>query len=602
MNESGTKIISDFVMSFIDKYGKTIYNAIKEKGKKEWKKFKVDINIAFNSYYQKSYEKYSRVKTVLYKTEPQPLYRFFEKPYLQKGDDPEFLVDNANSVLDISNFIIIRGTGGIGKSTLMKHLFICELKEKNLIPVFIELKDINSLNGDYDIIEFFFKKFNDIGGDFDLAAIEYSLSQGYFLFLLDGYDEIYSTQRDEFFKKFDAFCDRYPENSYVISSRPFDEFISLQRFTVLTAMPFTKEQAKSLIKHIPYDKDTKERFIKQLDIELYDKHKSFSSNPLLLSIMLLTFENYAEIPDKLHLFYANAFETLFEKHDATKSGYKREFRSKLPFDKFKKVFSMFCFVTYLKGKITFTRDQIFRFIEEVSKKTFSFNTEDFIYDLTNSLCVMHIDGTEYSFTHRSFQEYFTAFFLLNQPDEIYEKCGLELIHRDSRRAEKDSVFPMLRDMEEVRYERNILLPLLNEFEQNIGSMELYDLYFHKLVRDISYYTEPSMGDRLVLAYGIGDSMLFFCRRYLQYYDNDMYNRREAEAVAEKELLEYLTRNNCLYDTISQEDILADQTMYSLLRKTWIGHEVTNLSTFKETILKKQEKAAVDLDSILSLNV
>ncbi len=56
---------------------------------------------------------------------------------------------------DVTDFIIIQGTGGIGKSTLMKHLFINELEQKSLIPVFLELKDINDFEKNYEI--------NDIG-------------------------------------------------------------------------------------------------------------------------------------------------------------------------------------------------------------------------------------------------------------------------------------------------------------------------------------------------------------------------------------------------------------------------------------------------------
>ena len=56
---------------------------------------------------------------------------------------------------DVTDFIIIQGTGGIGQSPLMKHLFINELEQKSLIPVFLELKDINDLEKNYEI--------NDIG-------------------------------------------------------------------------------------------------------------------------------------------------------------------------------------------------------------------------------------------------------------------------------------------------------------------------------------------------------------------------------------------------------------------------------------------------------
>lgn len=96
------------------------------------------------------------------------------------------------------------------------------------------------------------------------------------------------------------------EPYFVISSRPYSEFVEFQRFSVLSLCNLNKKQALSLVKKIEFDSEIKLRFLKSLDQNLYERHKSFASNPLLLNIMLLTFDNYAEIPEKLHLFYANA--------------------------------------------------------------------------------------------------------------------------------------------------------------------------------------------------------------------------------------------------------------------------------------------------------
>lgn len=40
-----------------------------------------------------------------------------------------------------------------------------------------------------------------------------------------------------------------------------------------------------------------------MDEYLYDKYETFASNPLLLTIMLLTFESRVSIPDKLNDFF-----------------------------------------------------------------------------------------------------------------------------------------------------------------------------------------------------------------------------------------------------------------------------------------------------------
>lgn len=81
-----------------------------------------------------------------------------------------------------------------------------------------------------------------------------------------------------------------------------------------------------MIKKIDFDETVKEVFCKELDARLYDSYRSFASNPLLLNIMLLTFQKHAVIPERLNDFYEEAFVTLFNAHDATKDAYVRDIR------------------------------------------------------------------------------------------------------------------------------------------------------------------------------------------------------------------------------------------------------------------------------------
>ena len=194
--------------------------------------------------------------------------------------------------------------------------------------------------------------------------------------------------------------------------------------------------------------------------------------------MLLTYDNYAEIPEKLHLFYSNAFETLYYKHDATKGGYKRELKSKLAFDSFKKVFACFCFITYYQGKFEFSFDDLSSTLKKVKLNNITLDIESIIYDLVNSICVLYKDGINYRFAHRSFQEYFTAIFLKELPDNNMSQMSIELIKKDPYRATHDGTFDMLFDMSEERVEQNIFLPILNELEMDCN-IDKYDYFFIK---------------------------------------------------------------------------------------------------------------------------
>lgn len=598
-----TTLVAGCIKAILEKYSEPIVKGIFNRCKTEWEKFKVDFDISFIHYLKNSVEKYGKIKTILYRTEPKFIYDFFVCPNLTK--DRHTIIDgnSVDNILSISNFIIIQGNGGIGKSTFLKHLFIDEISKKELIPVFIELKDLNSINENYDINNFIFQRLYDLGSTLKEEYMEYALRSGCFLFLLDGYDEIFTDKKDIFFRKFNSFCDRYSKNHFIISSRPFTEFVEFQRFSVLSLGNLSKDQALEMIHKVEFDPEIKQRFLIALDNHLYNNHTSFASNPLLLNIMLLTFDNFAEIPEKLHLFYANAFETLYSKHDATKAGYRRELKCSLSYDSFKKVFSYFCFLTYYQGKSALTYDEINAVLKKISPNVPPFEPEDFIFDLANSICVIYKDGLNYKFTHRSFQEFFTAVFLKELSDQNMKKLGIGLAKKDFFRLAHDSVFPMLRDMAEQRFEQNILLPLIIEVEDTCSNSNKYDFYFNALSPGISFF-HPSQEENVELVVSITNytnhdmlHFLFYMSRY--YIDITPKLNRDLD-IANKNLLNFLekTMNYKIDNMIYCNKYIDNKEFCSLIRKTWIGMRIEVMSTLRVLLNKKHKDEEIDLNSLL----
>lgn len=596
---------NQIVKEVMAKFAKPLMKQLIKISKDEWEKFKIDFDIVFTKYLTKSYDKYCKIKTILYKTEPQYIYDFFESPSLLKK--PKVLVntETIDTILDISNFIIIQGTGGIGKSTLLKHLFINELENKDLIPVFIELKDINLIENDYTILDIIFDKLTNLGSSLKKEYIEYALNSGCFLFLLDGYDEIVSSKKDSFFRKLDEFCDKYTENYFIISSRPYSEFVEFQRFTVLKALPLTKKQAVSLVNRINYENGIKERFIAELETNLYESHTSFASNPLLLNIMLLTFDNYADIPEKLHLFYSNAFETLYSKHDATKAGYKREMLSTLSYDSFKKVFAYFCFMTYIKGLTEFTYEELQETLKRIKIPRIEFDIDNYIFDLVNSLCLIYKEGFSYTFAHRSFQEYFTAVFLRELSDINLQKYAIQMIRREPERASQDNVFEMLYDMIEEKFEKNILLPILSDYEDSIPADEdKYWFYFTEVVHNIRFDRDENNELRLWLrrenTEDFDNSLIVFIRAFTQKYIVRSREKEERNQTYSEKLFMYLTENknyvlDVSLDTIS---IINDANVREIIKKTWIGELVQCMTDLKQHLTQKLEENEDALDNML----
>lgn len=241
--------------------------------------------------------------------------------------------------------------------------------------------------------------------------------------MLDGFDEVNRDRLKKVQEEIKSFSDKYEKNAYIISSRPTELFIGWNDFIETSVMSLTKEQALSLVGKIEFDEASKKAFYAELDNVLYDKYRSFASNPLLLTIMLLTFSNHASIPENLNEFYEEAFTTLFNMHDATKDCYLRDIRSGLGCEEFKKVFAYICFKSYFSQQFEFTEHQLKERIQE-SKERFSsykFTVEDYEEDLTLSVCMLVRDGLEYQFSHRSFQEYFAAWYTCKLTDDVQTK-------------------------------------------------------------------------------------------------------------------------------------------------------------------------------------
>lgn len=596
-----SELYAGIVTTLLDKFAEPVIKGLVGSAKSEWEKFKVDLDVVFRKYLKNSVEKYGKIKTILYRTEPKYIYDFFECPFLRIGKGRIVSGDSIDNILDISNFVIIQGTGGIGKSTFLKHLFLDEVSKQGWIPVFIELKDLNLLDSEYEITDFIFERLYDLGSTIKKEYMEYALQSGCFMFLLDGYDEIATDKKDIFFRKLDSFCDRYSDNQFIISSRPYSEFVEFQRFTVVTLCSLSKNQALSLVKKIEFDQEIKQRFLTALNENLYERHKSFASNPLLLNIMLLTFDNYAEIPEKLHLFYANAFETLYSKHDATKSGYRRELRCSLSYDSFKKVFAYFCFITYYQGKIELSHDEILSVLKKVRSSTVAFEPSDYIFDLVNSICVLYREGLKYKFTHRSFQEYFTAIFLKELSDQSMRKMGMELVTKDYFKASHDSVFSMLRDMAEQRFEQNILLPIIVKLESECADADKYDFYAREMSLTISFsHIDSENGVRLIFYREFGDKAVGFIYVMARSYIYSSEFRPKQTNEAEDKLREFLIaeRGYCIENRLEPSDYLDDVEVYSLIKETWIGNVFRVMADMREILEQRRQAEELDLSCLL----
>ena len=426
----------------------------------------------FSEYLYNAYDKYKMKKTLLYGDEAKPFYDFYVcndvfRVNRQAGKYPhrrEFIRNiSVTNLTEQHNFIILSGTGGLGKSMMMQHLMLDAIKhydERKQLPIFIPLKDyIESYNC---LEQYVYDKFRVLTDDIGMDDFIDILREGRCMLLFDGLDEIKSDYIKQFELQLDQFVDKYSDNTFVISSRPGGRFVSYNRFAVYHLNPFTMRQALELIDKLEFRPDEptiKAKFREELVALRYGSHREFVENPLLLTIMLMTYEQFAELPSKMHIFYREAYVTLSQKHDASKGAYKRPLRCKVNAERFADYFAEFCARTYRDERFEFTEYEFERYFNDMhgpKVDDLGITASDFAADLTENLCMMYHESQCYHFTHRSFQEYFCAVYFSKQKDRNLE--AISKIFEKKNRQRGDQTFAMLHDMIPEKVEEYVFLP------------------------------------------------------------------------------------------------------------------------------------------------
>jgi len=603
-------------VELVKQFAKPIFDGVSKLTSDTQDKLKVTLNTCFSNYIIRSYDKYSKTKTLLYRDAPVNLNEFYVRTDLLLGYQQNIPESAFVEELKKNKRVVISGTAGSGKSTFCKSIFL-DLVENpiGIFPIFIELRHLNS-DSDSDpvtsLFDFILKTLSEIEPTFTQTQLEYSLSLGKILLIFDGFDELNNQIRDKYEKEIISIASKYHNILMLLSSRPDNLFESWEEFYIYKILPLDKTKAKSLISKLDYDLQVKQKFLDVLDKELFTKHESFACNPLLLTMMLLTYEQIAEIPNKIHLFYEQAFLTLFNKHDSLKSLYKRKSFSNLPLDDFKKLLAAFSIVSYADRKYYFSDDDIKRYLTNALKVTgMDVDKTLFLKDLLDTVCIMQRDGNGYTFTHRSFQEYFTSIFLVNYSSNNKYK----LIDKIAFVNNSDDVIPMVFDINQDLLEQEWIVPRMKSVISDIsaipdtkkGKVQLLSLMYKGLT---SHHDDEETSIAFRLYMRDGDHPRFKHALYKIYEDEmvdyHIHNKTEptTEALkAKEELLDLIfSGNGDEHDFISLEDLsdVKPEIIDLIIKSNCYENLCGNINYIKEKLARLEEKYTNKQDELSEL--
>lgn len=404
------------------------------------------------------------VKTIWQIDRPVDLKDFYVPPHIRVGD--ERIKVSSIDDLPKTDCILIEGIAGQGKSMLLRYLCSQELLEGSRIPIFIELRKIKNNESIYHYIS---KYFDILGLQLCRQAFTELLREGRLSIYLDGFDEITPEISDQIVEEIEHLCLSQKNSKIIITSRPFQTIRSLPILDVVQLDKLIKLEYKEVVYKISESRDYAEALIKTVDSHIHDI-KGILCTPLFVTLLVISYKSYQQIPEQLSDFYDSLFRVLLQRHDGTKPAYVRTRKTKLNDTKFRDGFELFCYLSKKHKKNSLTSDEaLFTAHEALTKKSISAEPIDFINDISNVTCLIINEGDEWRYIHKSIQEYFTASHIRNMPEVKAQKIYSEL----SKRFRQDwaTELTFLSEIDEYRYAKYFFIPCVKKI---IGNPSNFD--------------------------------------------------------------------------------------------------------------------------------
>jgi len=423
-----------------------------------------DLNAAFARYYSAMWDQYSSVHSMVLPNQNKKLWDLYIPLRVKSEVDQSgpLLIDHYHKdFLPKHKKILITETAGMGKSTLLKFLFLDVLLQNHAVPVLIELRNLKTCKS---IEEYFLNQLTNIERNIGTEVIKLLGEQGVFAFFFDGFDEVAAADSERTISMLLKFVAQYHTNNFIISSRPDAALRAFTNFIEFYIEPLKRSEAYELLRRYDSSGSYANKIIEHLEKqETQKQYASFLQNPLLVSLLFKAYTYNESIPIKKAVFYRTVYESLYWQHDHTKGAFVREKRCRLDVDSFHRILRSLGMLSILREQVEFTTDQILEAVAECNEMhpDLSFINSDFICDLHSSVPIFQRIGESLKWAHKSFAEYFASQFIYVDEADRRKVLSRLASRRDVERYLGVLEFYMDSDPKDFR--EVVLLPILQEY-------------------------------------------------------------------------------------------------------------------------------------------
>ncbi|MDF2403690.1 NACHT domain-containing protein [Aeromonas sp. 5HA1] len=438
-----------------------LYDFLKGKSKIAVAKWRAERGVEDLSVHVKSIR---NVKTIWQIDRAVDLKEFYVPPHIKVGTErmKVFSVDD----IPRGRCVLIEGIAGQGKSMLMRYLCSQELLEGTRIPIFIELRRIRKEECIFDYIARYLEI---LGLQVDKDSFYEFLKKGKVTIYLDGFDEVNPEVRDRLVGEIESLCVAQRECRLLITSRPFQTIRSLACLDVIQLDKLIKHEYKEVVYKISDNREYADALIKVVESHKQDI-KGILCTPLFITLLVISYKSYQQIPDQLSDFYDSLFRVLLQRHDGTKPSYVRPRKTKLNDTKFRDGFEYFCYLSKKHKKQNLTVDEMLTTAEcSLKKANIETEADDFISDISDVTCLIISEGDEWRFIHKSIQEYFTASYIRRVPENNAKKIYSELAKK--YRQDWIAEIKFLSEIDEYRYAKYFFIPCVKKIVGNSSNFD-----------------------------------------------------------------------------------------------------------------------------------
>ena len=371
---------------------------------------------------------------------------------LYEYNDEEIESIKLKDFFDLGNKIILIGGAGLGKSTTLNYLFCNyeKLYDATALKLKIDLKEYAEEIGEkkkgvlWCVANEFRKRIKYAGQTTEelQAVVAEKLNSGACLVILDALDEI-PTQalRDTVRNEIETFTSVYYLNRFIISTREagylknrFDETFLHIRINKFNSEQIKKYSKNWFLSNYEDSTDFDEFWNKFEDEVKRARCHNLIRNPIILVLALVIFNFESSLPTRRIEFYQKCIDTFLTERENRKAAVKLS-------DKTKSILAMNLTVP----KIAFYRhnklmkNSSFRFdyseLEKAIKEAISVEDEinwataikqysEYLVERTE--LIQEIDENHLDFAHKTFYEYFLAFYFCKMCDN---KELVNLLHK-----------------------------------------------------------------------------------------------------------------------------------------------------------------------------